>query len=53
MLPALPHTASFRRSSPPSFRRERLIVDPLRLLAWGTDASFYRLVSMAYWGSVC
>ena len=21
---------------------ERLIVDPLRLLAWGTDASFYR-----------
>ena len=23
---------------------ERLIVDPLRLLAWGTDASFYRLV---------
>jgi D-lactate dehydrogenase len=24
--------------------RERLITDPLRLLAWGTDASFYRLV---------
>ncbi len=23
---------------------ERLIVDPLRLLTWGTDASFYRLV---------
>ena len=23
---------------------ERLVVDPLRLLAWGTDASFYRLV---------
>jgi D-lactate dehydrogenase len=23
--------------------RERLITDPLRLLAWGTDASFYRL----------
>ena len=23
---------------------ERLIVDPLRLLAWGSDASFYRLV---------
>jgi hypothetical protein len=23
---------------------ERLITDPLRLLAWGTDASFYRLV---------
>jgi len=23
---------------------ERLIVDPLRLLAWGTDASFYRLI---------
>ena len=22
----------------------RLITDPLRLLAWGTDASFYRLV---------
>lgn len=25
---------------------ERLITDPLRLLAWGTDASFYRLVPM-------
>jgi D-lactate dehydrogenase len=24
--------------------RQRLITDPLRLLAWGTDASFYRLV---------
>jgi D-lactate dehydrogenase len=24
--------------------RHRLITDPLRLLAWGTDASFYRLV---------
>ena len=24
--------------------RERLITDPLRLVAWGTDASFYRLV---------
>ena len=24
--------------------RERLITDPLRLLAWGSDASFYRLV---------
>ena len=23
---------------------ERLISDPLRLLTWGTDASFYRLV---------
>ena len=23
---------------------ERLITDPLRLLAWGTDASFYRLI---------
>ena len=23
---------------------ERLIADPLRLLAWGTDASFYRLL---------
>jgi D-lactate dehydrogenase len=23
---------------------ERLVTDPLRLLAWGTDASFYRLV---------
>ena len=22
----------------------RLVTDPLRLLAWGTDASFYRLV---------
>ena len=22
---------------------ERLVTDPLRLLAWGTDASFYRL----------
>src|SRR4051794_18391481 len=24
--------------------RERLITDPLRLLTWGTDASFYRLL---------
>ncbi|HSC98607.1 MAG TPA: FAD-binding oxidoreductase, partial [Casimicrobiaceae bacterium] len=24
--------------------RERLITDPLRLLTWGTDASFYRLI---------
>jgi D-lactate dehydrogenase len=24
--------------------RERLVTDPLRLLAWGSDASFYRLV---------
>ena len=24
--------------------RERLVTDPLRLLTWGTDASFYRLV---------
>ena len=24
--------------------RQRLITDPLRLLTWGTDASFYRLV---------
>ena len=24
--------------------RDRLIDDPLRLLAWGTDASFYRLI---------
>ncbi|HEX9178814.1 MAG TPA: FAD-binding oxidoreductase, partial [Burkholderiales bacterium] len=24
--------------------RERLVTDPLRTLAWGTDASFYRLV---------
>jgi D-lactate dehydrogenase len=24
--------------------RERIVTDPLRLLAWGTDASFYRLV---------
>src|ERR1035438_3201549 len=23
---------------------ERLITDPLRLLTWGTDASFYRLI---------
>ena len=23
---------------------DRLITDPLRLLTWGTDASFYRLV---------
>jgi D-lactate dehydrogenase len=27
-----------------SLPSERLVVDPLRLLAWGTDASFYRLV---------
>ena len=28
----------------PRIPAERLITDPLRLLAWGTDASFYRLV---------
>ena len=33
-------TSLRRRSFPPT----RLITDPLRLLAWGTDASFYRLV---------
>ena len=27
-----------------SLPRERLVTDPLRLLTWGTDASFYRLV---------
>src|SRR3982750_4967401 len=42
-------------SLPPPYRRlqhelaafipaARLVTDPLRLLAWGTDASFYRLV---------
>jgi hypothetical protein len=25
----------------------RLVTDPLRLLAWGSDASFYRLVPQA------
>lgn len=28
----------------PHIPADRLIIDPLRLLAWGTDASFYRLV---------
>ena len=32
--------AELGRFIPPA----RLITDPLRLLAWGTDASFYRLV---------
>ncbi len=42
MLPA-PYDALHRTLAafvPP----ERLVTDPLRLLAWGTDASFYRLV---------
>jgi len=32
------------RELQPRIPAERLITDPLRLLAWGTDASFYRLV---------
>jgi len=33
-----------RRELGAFFPPERLVTDPLRLLAWGTDASFYRLV---------
>ena len=41
MLPA-PHDELLRRFAT-FITRERLITDPLRLLAWGSDASFYRL----------
>ncbi len=42
-MTATPHQelhARLRQFMPP----ERLVVDPLRLLAWGSDASFYRLL---------
>ncbi len=42
MLPA-PY-AELRRQLGAFVPAARLITDPLRLLAWGTDASFYRLV---------
>jgi len=35
---------ALRRDAAAFIPQERLITDPLRLLAWGTDASFYRLV---------
>ena len=40
---ALPYDALYRRASA-YIPEDRLITDPLRLLTWGTDASFYRLV---------
>jgi D-lactate dehydrogenase len=39
--PAYDHLLDLLRAFLPS---ARLVTDPLRLLAWGTDASFYRLV---------
>jgi hypothetical protein len=42
-MPASPHQElleRLRRFIPP----QRLVTDPLRRLAWGSDASFYRLV---------
>ena len=40
---APPYDALYRRASA-YISSDRLVTDPLRLLAWGTDASFYRLV---------
>lgn len=43
--PALrPPYAELYREAAAFIPAERLITDPLRLLTWGTDASFYRLV---------
>ncbi len=39
-----PPYAALRTSVVSCLPAERVITDPLRLLAWGTDASFYRLV---------
>ncbi len=39
----MPYEA-LRREAAAFIPHERLITDPLRLLTWGTDASFYRLV---------
>ena len=41
MLPA-PYDELHRRLGA-FITSERLVTDPLRLLAWGSDASFYRL----------
>jgi D-lactate dehydrogenase len=38
-----PH-ATLRAQAAAFIPRDRIVDDPLRLLAWGTDASFYRLV---------
>jgi hypothetical protein len=40
---APPYDALYRRLAV-YIGADRLITDPLRLLSWGTDASFYRLV---------
>ena len=40
---APPYDALYRRAAA-YVPEDRLITDPLRLLTWGTDASFYRLV---------
>jgi len=39
-----PQHAAFLEALRPHVSAERLITDPARTLAWGTDASFYRLV---------
>ncbi len=52
---SLPNNDAFARGLPTPYAvlharaaefipAERLVIDPLRLLTWGTDASFYRLV---------
>ncbi len=38
-----PYDTLYRAASA-DISEDRLITDPLRLLTWGTDASFYRLV---------
>src|SRR5208282_3368651 len=42
--PARPPYAELCREAAAFIPVERLITDPLRLLTWGTDASFYRMV---------
>jgi D-lactate dehydrogenase len=42
--PLRPPYDEFYREAAAFIPQERLITDPLRLLTWGTDASFYRLV---------
>ena len=37
-------SASLERSLAAFIPRQRVITDPLRLLTWGTDASFYRMI---------
>ena len=43
-MPLLEPYATLRDRALAFIPAARLVTDPLRLLAWGTDASFYRLV---------